>query len=160
MKPTSILFVCLGNICRSPTAHGVFESLVETQGLANVISVDSAGTGDWHIGSPPDNRATDAALVRGYKLAHLRARQIAVHDFVEFDHILAMDLANLSHLERMVPAGFFGHLGLFLDHTDWPKPAQVPDPYGGGADGFEQVLTLIENASAGLLDYLKATTFT
>jgi protein-tyrosine phosphatase len=154
MKPTNVLFVCLGNICRSPTAHGVFESLLRGAGLDQFITVDSAGTGDWHIGEPPDRRAVRSAFERGYDLSHLRSRQVKAGDFQTFDFILAMDLKNLSNLQRLAPRQFSGKLNLFLDYTDLPKPAEVPDPYGGGQDDFEQVLSLIEHAAEKLLHHL------
>lgn len=150
-SPTRVLFVCLGNICRSPTAHGVFETLVENRGLAASIEVDSCGTGGWHVGEPPDRRATAEAKQRGYALAHLRARQVAAADFERFDYILAMDNSNLAHLEGMCPAGFEGHLGLFLPFAGDPHTAEVPDPYYGGDEGFTRVLEMIERASEGLL---------
>jgi len=153
----SVLFCCLGNICRSPTAQGVFEALRDRQGLTRQIAVDSCGTGDWHVGSPPDRRAAAAALARGYDLSHLRARQVARRDFGRFDYILAMDRQNLAELRRLQPAGFSGHLGLFLPfaravHTgSAPLPEEVPDPYYGGDEGFARVLDLVEMASEGLL---------
>jgi protein-tyrosine phosphatase len=154
-KSVSILFVCLGNICRSPTAHGVFEAMVKAEGLSDLISVDSAGTGDWHLGRGPDQRAIRAARSRGYDLQHLRARQVCAEDFARFDYILAMDLANLSNLQGMVPADFAGQLSLFLDYSDLPRSSEVPDPYSGGMDAFEQVLEMIEAASQGLICAIK-----
>lgn len=153
---TKVLFVCLGNICRSPTAHGVFETLAARRGLADTLSVDSCGTGDWHIGRPPDKRATAEAGRRGYDLAHLRARQLQASDFGRFDYILAMDRMNLSDLRAMCPAHFPGHLGLFLPFAANVAGSatgvdEVPDPYYGGDDGFTHVLDLVERASEGLL---------
>lgn len=148
----SVLFVCLGNICRSPTAHGVFESMVRARGLEKTIEVDSCGTGDWHIGHPPDRRATAEAAARGYDLGHLRARQVSVADFDRFDYILAMDRQNLADLEAMRPAHFSGHLGLFLPFARRGQYDEVPDPYYGGDEGFSQVLDMVEAASAGLLE--------
>ena len=113
-NPTQVLFVCLGNICRSPTAHGVFESIVNERGLQESIHIDSCGTGDWHIGYAPDPRAVTEAAKRGYDLGELRARQVEPGDFGEFDYILAMDEKNLSDLKAMCPATFSGFLGLFL----------------------------------------------
>lgn len=150
--PTQVLFVCLGNICRSPTAHGVFEARVAGRGLQSRIAVDSCGTGDWHIGHPPDRRARAEAARRGYDLEHLRARQVAVADFGRFDYILAMDHSNLRDLEAMRPADFAGHLGLFLDFAPQADVREVPDPYYGEDDGFSRVLDLIEAASDGLLE--------
>lgn len=146
-----VLFVCLGNICRSPTAQGVFEGLVATRGLSGEIAVDSCGTGAWHVGSAPDRRAVAAAARRGYDLGSLRARQVQPEDFETFDYILAMDRDNLADLEAMRPDDFPGHLGLFLAFAREGAPADVPDPYYGGDAGFEEVLDLIESASEGLL---------
>jgi protein-tyrosine phosphatase len=151
VRSTSVLFVCLGNICRSPTAHGVFETLVLKHGLAEKIAVDSCGTGDWHIGHAPDGRASAEAIQRGYDLNHLRARQIRRADFDHFDFILAMDKQNLEDLQAMCPSHFNGRLELFLGFADGNGPLEVPDPYYGGDDGFTTVLNLIESASAGLL---------
>lgn len=148
---TKVLFVCLGNICRSPTAHGVFESLVTQRRLDKRITVDSCGTGDWHIGHAPDSRATAEAVGRGYDLSHLRARQVRVSDFDEFDFVLAMDEQNLADLRAMCPAHFTGHLGLFLPFAEDGELDEVPDPYYGGDEGFTRVLDMIEAASEGLL---------
>ena len=152
--PVKILFVCLGNICRSPTAHGIFESMVAESGLQDMIFVDSAGTGDWHIGKSPDPRASGAALSRNHDLSHLRARQVRPEDFQEFDYILAMDNQNLWDLQALALPEFNGHLGLFLDFGT-SGLQEVPDPYSGGEEGFELVLDLVENASQGLLDHLR-----
>jgi protein-tyrosine phosphatase len=146
-----VLFVCLGNICRSPTAQGVLESLAAQRGLSGAVRVDSCGTGDWHVGSAPDRRAVAAAARRGYDLSRLRARQVCLEDFSAFDYILAMDRENLEYLHGMRPGGFQGHLGLFLAFAGDGAPADVPDPYYGGAGGFDHVLDLIEAASEGLL---------
>lgn len=148
-----VLFVCLGNICRSPTAHGVFATLAsraESQ-CSTTIVVDSCGTGDWHIGHAPDRRAAHEAEVRGYDLSQLRARQVTREDFDTFDYILVMDKQNLSDLEAMKPEGFDGHLGLFLAFSSGFAETEVPDPYYGGDAGFTHVLDLIEDASQGLL---------
>lgn len=150
---TKVLFVCLGNICRSPTAHGIFEELVKARGLADRIIVDSAGTASWHTGNPPDSRSMQFARRRGYELKHLRARQAIVEDFDEFDVILAMDNDNLRDLRDLCPDHFTGHLGLFLDFAQ-ASESEVPDPYHGGDAGFEHVLDLVEDASDGLLEYL------
>lgn len=152
---TSVLFVCLGNICRSPTAHGIFEKELKTRGLTD-ITVDSAGTGDWHLGRAPDARATAAAKNRGIELAHLRARLVTPADFSEFDYILAMDDQNLRDLKDMAPAGYQGHLGLFLDFSRQQAYREVPDPYYGDGDGFETVLDLVEDAVDGLLTHIGA----
>jgi protein-tyrosine phosphatase len=153
---TRVLFVCLGNICRSPTAEGVFSSLVERSGLADSIAVDSCGTSDWHVGGAPDPRTITAAGARGYDLRQLRARQVQRSDFERFDFILAMDRSNLSQLQTLCPQRYTGHLGLFLPFAPEQALIDVPDPYHGGADAFEQVLDLIEAASAGLLKWIVA----
>lgn len=148
---TSILFVCLGNICRSPTAEAVFRATAERSGQASRLHVDSAGTGEWHVGNPPDWRAIAHARKRGYDLSSLRARQVGREDFERFDWILAMDRSNLRDLESMRPGAFRGHLGLFLDLAPALGRREVPDPYDGGGEGFELVLDLIEEASRALL---------
>lgn len=148
---TKVLFVCLGNICRSPTAHGVFQSMVDDRGLSNLIQVDSCGTGGWHVGEAPDRRARAKAAKRGYDLSSLRARQIQVADFARFDYILAMDSKNLAALQDMRPRTYAGHLGLLLDFAENVELKEVPDPYYGGANGFNHVLDLVEWASEGLL---------
>ena len=152
---TRILFVCLGNICRSPTAEGIFRKVVTDARMQDRIFIDSAGTGGWHIGKSPDARAVSAAKARGYDLSSLRARQVAATDFEAFDFILAMDHANLSDLQSMKPDHYQGHLGLFLDFAERSRHREVPDPYYGGAAGFDLVLDLIEDASAGLLRQLQ-----
>jgi protein-tyrosine phosphatase len=156
VKKFRVLMVCLGNICRSPTAQGVFEHLVQKRSLTHLIEVDSAGTSAWHIGDPPDPRSIRAALKRGYDLSHQRGRQVSFEDFREFDYILAMDVQNLHNLRAICPPNYQGQLSLLLDFADHKHYAEVPDPYHGGADGFELVLDLIENASQGLLDDILA----
>jgi protein-tyrosine phosphatase len=151
-----VLFVCLGNICRSPTAHGVFARVVEEAGLESEVLVDSAGTGAWHIGEAPDGRATIAARERGYDLSPLRARQVTIGDFDQFDYILAMDRSNLMHLQALAPEHFPGYLGLLLDFHPGSAEREVPDPYYGGDEGFNHVLDLVEAASQGLLKSLRA----
>jgi protein-tyrosine phosphatase len=146
-----VLFVCLGNICRSPTAHGVFESKVHQRGLQQRVSVDSCGTGDWHIGHPPDPRAAAEAASRGYPIDHLRARQVTVADFRRFDYVLAMDRQNLADLRALCPADFAGYLGLFLPFAANNPVDEVPDPYYGGDEGFARVFDMVEAASEGLL---------
>lgn len=153
--PVKVLFVCLGNICRSPTAHGVFAEMVRRAGLSQHIEVDSAGTGDWHVGSVPDSRTAAVARRRGYDLSALRARQVSRADFADFHYVLAMDNTNLEDLKRMRPATFDGHLGLFLAFHSGSKVTEVPDPYYGGADGFDTVFDLVEGAAQGLLDHLR-----
>lgn len=145
-----ILFVCLGNICRSPTAEGVLREKLRAAGLEQLVEVDSAGTGDWHVGKAPDQRTRQAARQRGYALDELRARQVGRPDFQRFDLILAMDQSNLADLQRMRPAGASAEVDLFLRRYELAV-TEVPDPYYGGAGGFEQVLDLIEQACDGLL---------
>lgn len=153
--PAWVLFVCMGNICRSPTAEGVFRHAVASAGLESKIRVDSAGTHGYHIGHPPDRRAQIAAERRGYDLANLRARQVTNRDFAEFDFVLAMDLDNLSTLKQLAPAEHHAKLGLFLEYSSARWGAEVPDPYYGGAQGFELVLDMAEDAAAGLLEHIK-----
>ena len=152
----SVLFVCLGNICRSPTAHGVFATLVDQAGYGDLIQVDSAGTGDWHLDHAPDQRTSQVAASKGYDLSELRARLVTSADFNQFDYIIAMDNANLKDLRAMQPEGYAGHLGLFLDFSEQPAVREVPDPYYGGEDGFELVFGLVEDASKGLLRHIHA----
>lgn len=151
----SVLFVCLGNICRSPTAHGVFEHLVDSVGLAGKIQIDSAGVSGWHVGEAPDKRSQQHAARRGYCLSHLRARQVVPEDFASFDLLLAMDNNNLRHLLDASPAEHRHKIKLFLDFAEGVSVREVPDPYYGEGDGFERVLDLVENACQGLLTYLK-----
>lgn len=151
----SVLFVCLGNICRSPTAHGVFERLVRDAGLQERIRVDSAGTGAWHIDEPPDRRATTAAARRGYQLDHLRARQVRARDFADFDYVLAMDHNNYSELASLRQDDSRAQLQLFLEYATEFDEREVPDPYYGGADGFDHVLDLVEDAAQGLLNHIR-----
>lgn len=149
---TRVLFVCLGNICRSPTAHGVFASMVAEQGLGHIVEVDSCGTGGWHVGEPPDARATAEAMKRGYDLSPLRARQLVPGDFQRFDYMLGMDRSNLADIQAMCPEGYKGHAGLFLSFAPGQRETEVPDPYYGAGSGFTHVLDLVEQASAGLLE--------
>lgn len=145
--PTRVLFVCLGNICRSPTAEGVVRSLLAVEGLDGEIEVDSAGTGDRHVGAPPDRRSAEAALRRGIVLQGA-ARQVRRADFAAFDLILAMDSQNLHDLLALAPAGTEHKVRLFAGED-------VPDPYYGGADGFDTVLDLVEKAGRALIDELR-----
>lgn len=151
-----ILFVCMGNICRSPTAEGVMRALVERADLSDRIELDSAGTHDYHVGAPPDSRAQKAALRRGYDLSALRARHVAERDFARFDRILAMDRDNLALLQRSCPDEHRRKLGLFLDHAENFDEEEVPDPYYGGVDGFERVLDMVEDAARGLIAAVRA----
>lgn len=151
----SVLFVCLGNICRSPSAHGVFGAQVQRAGLNEKIYIDSAGTGSWHIGNLPDPRTLAAATRRGYDLSSLRARRVERQDFDQFDYIIAMDRQNLIDLQRLQPTHFAGHLGLLLDFDDSSELTEVPDPYHLDEQGFEQVLDLVEAASTRLLEHIR-----
>lgn len=151
----SVLFVCLGNICRSPTAEAVFRATAERAGILSALDVDSAGIGDWHVGQPPDRRAIATAHRRGYDLTRLRGRQVTAEDFDRFHWIFAMDQPNLRALEALRPATYAGHLGLFLGMAPGPAVREVPDPYYGGAEGFDHVLDLIEEASEALVAQLR-----
>lgn len=155
IRAQGVLFVCLGNICRSPTAQGVFEHKVRERGLQDRIRVDSCGTSDWHVGEQPDPRTLKEAASRGYDLGACRGRQIEPADFDSFDYILAMDRANLRALEVLRPANHRGHLGLFLEFAPGTGEIEVPDPYHGGKAGFTRVMELVEAASDGLLDHLE-----
>ncbi len=156
MAEVAVLLVCLGNICRSPTAEGVLRSLTVRHGLADCIRLDSAGTGDWHLGKPPHRQTQAAAAARGYDLSPLRARQIERTDFSRFDYILAMDRDNLADIQALRPQEFQGHLGLFLDFLPNAPLAEVPDPYGGGEQGFIEVLDLVERGAEALLKHLRS----
>lgn len=152
MKKVNVLFVCMGNICRSPTAHGVFEQLVESAGLSDQIGVDSAGTHAYHIGEPPDQRSQAAAALRNIDLSPQRARQVEQQDFERFDYVLAMDHNNLAGLQRF--ANQHARVQLLMDYAQRWSEQEVPDPYYGGGRGFEQVLDMIEDASAELLKHI------
>lgn len=155
--PTRVLFVCLGNICRSPTAEAVFRRKAEQAGWSALLQADSAGTAAWHVGKAPDARSQAHARVRGYDLSPLRARQVGAQDFHDFDHIIAMDHDNLSalrELEASAGSGARARLGLLLAHHGDTLRQDVPDPYHGGDSGFEEVLDLVENACDGLLRQL------
>jgi protein-tyrosine phosphatase len=146
-----VLFVCMGNICRSPIAEGVFRRRVEEAGLSRLIAVDSAGTHGYHLGARPDARAQAAAARRRYDLSGLRARQITRQDFEAFDYVLAMDLENLAYLDSLSPPDQRHKAQLFLAYANDVALREVPDPYYGPEDGFELVLDLAEDASGGLL---------
>ena len=151
-----VLFVCLGNICRSPSAEGVLRARVTQAGLAHRISIDSAGTGAWHIGEPPDPRAQQAAAARHIDISGQRARQISQADFDAFDYILGMDHQNLSHLKKLRPHSQqkSAKLGLFLEYAN-TQHRDVPDPYYGGREGFDLMLNLIEEAAEHFLQHLQ-----
>ena len=151
---TAVLFVCMGNICRSPTAEGAFRSVVEKRQLGGRFLIDSAGTIDYHAGSPPDARAIAHAAKRGYDLSALRARQVVAGDFDRFDIVLAMDKENLRTLESMSPSRCRHKIELLLEYGRDFGGAEVPDPYYGGAKDFERALLMIEDGCNGLLDFL------
>lgn len=146
-----VLFVCMGNICRSPTAEGVFRHRVEQARLQNRVLIDSAGTHAYHIGQPPDRRSIATAAQRNYRLNGLKARKVVPEDFARFEFVLAMDRDNLGALQRLRPPDQPGHVGLLLDFAPAQALREVPDPYYGGPQGFELVLDLIEAAADGLL---------
>ncbi len=155
MERFGILFVCLGNICRSPTAEAVFRTLAAREAPDLHVIVESAGTAEYHVGSAPDARAQAAARRRGYDMSGLRARMIDRRDFERFDLILAMDRSNWSALHRLAPRAARDRVRLFLEFARDAGVLEVPDPYYGGANGFEEVLDLIEAASRGLLQHLR-----
>ena len=150
-----MLFVCMGNICRSPTAEGVFRKLVRDERVEEWFDIDSAGTHAYHVGNPPDERAQQTALVRGIDIRDLRARQVTVADFEVFDHILVMDKQNLDTLMFVCPKAHSHKLKLFLEYAPGLKKREVPDPYYGGVRGFEEVLDLVEKAAKGFLATLR-----
>lgn len=150
-----MVFVCMGNICRSPAAEAVFRHRVEDAGLSEYISIDSAGTHDYHVGDPPDARMQCAALNRGYDLSMLRGRQVEELDFTRFDYVLAMDRANLAILHNLAPPDSGTTAKLFLEYASRHQQREVPDPYYGGADGFERVLDMVEDAAEGLLQHIR-----
>ena len=147
-----VMFVCMGNICRSPTAHGVFRKMVRDEGYADDIYIESSGTHAYHVGESPDQRAQQTAFGRGIDLSDLRAQKVRTSDFHNFDYILAMDHDNFSILSLSCPAEHRDKLYMFLDFAEDVSAKEVPDPYYGGASGFDHVFDLVENASRGLLD--------
>ncbi len=152
---TKVLFVCLGNICRSPTAEGVFTQLIKKQGLDKQIQVDSAGTHAYHVGEAPDVRAQEAAEKRGIDLTRLKGRQVVANDVLEFDYVLAMDYENYDSLLNICPEGYESRVSLFLSHATELGIEEVPDPYYGGKSGFDHVLDMTEEASIGLLKKIR-----
>ena len=158
MTIRKILFVCLGNICRSPTAEGVFLHLLRQTAPDLRVEVDSAGTADYHVGDPPDLRSQRAALRRGIDLSGLRARQVTLDDFVHFDLILAMDRNNLQALLTLRPQCSRAQVRLFLEYSSDSKDLDMPDPYYRDANGFEEVLNLSESAARGLIAALQPVT--
>jgi protein-tyrosine phosphatase len=155
MPAARVLFVCLGNICRSPTAEGVLRHLLEREAPELGVEVDSAGTADYHIGNAPDIRSQRAARRRGIDLSALRARQVTIDDFASFDFILAMDRSNLRELEAIRPQHSRAQVRLFMEYAPESGRLEVPDPYYTGASGFEDVLDLCTAASQGLLAVLQ-----
>ncbi len=155
MSNIKVLFVCMGNICRSPTAQGVFETLVEEAELTDLIHIDSAGTHAYHVGKPPDARASEAALRRGIDLGRQRARRVETADFEFFDYVVAMDRSNLDDLHAICPDVHREKLCLLLDFARHLSQQEVPDPYYGGAQGFERVLDLVEEGARGLLEDIR-----
>jgi protein-tyrosine phosphatase len=155
MSKTKVLFVCMGNICRSPTAEGVFRDKVKIAGLSDRIVIDSAGTHDYHVGKPPDARAQEAARKRGYDLSDLRGRQVCNADFDTYDYVLAMDKDNLGLLQQRCPAHLQHKVRRLLSFSKRYPNLDVPDPYYGGRSGFETVLEMVENAADGLLEEIK-----
>jgi protein-tyrosine phosphatase len=149
-----ILFVCMGNICRSPSAESVFRSLLAARAPQLTIEIDSAGTHDYHVGEPPDERSIAAARRRGIDMSALRARMVSASDFDDFDLILAMDEQNLRELRRRAPAHRHERIRLLMEFAPQASMRAVPDPYYGGPQGFEQVLDLLEEAAEGLLKEL------
>jgi protein-tyrosine phosphatase len=150
-----VLFVCMGNICRSPTAEGVFRRMVEQAGLKELVFIDSAGTHDSQAGNAPDRRAQLAAAARGYDLSQQRAREVRLEDFEFFDFVLAMDSDNFAQLRQKCPPALQGKIAMFMDFSERFQDKDVPDPYFGGLQGFETVLDRVEDAARGLLQHLR-----
>ncbi|WP_077968324.1 low molecular weight protein-tyrosine-phosphatase [Ensifer adhaerens] len=153
MKPVRVLFVCLGNICRSPLAEGVLRALAEQKGLASALDVDSAGTGAWHVGDPPDRRSIEAARRHGIDISRLRGRQVAAADFRDFDLILGMDENNVRTLKRLASEGTAAKVHLFLDYASG-NVRDVPDPYYEGPEAFEALYQMLEAGCSSLLERL------
>jgi protein-tyrosine phosphatase len=150
-----VLFVCMGNICRSPTAQGVFRKLLAEQGLSHLVEIDSAGTHGYHLGEPPDRRAQETAARRGIDLSDLRARRVAPEDFDYFDYVLVMDQDNYHSLSAICPPAQRRKLMLFMDFAPHLRTREVPDPYYGAPGGFEQVLDMVEAAAEGLVNDIR-----
>lgn len=150
-----ILFVCMGNICRSPTAHGLFLSLIDKEGLSEIIEVDSAGTHSWNIGNPPDLSSQKTAKEHGVDISQLRARQVVKEDYDYYDHIVAMDVSNMTNMLAVCDEHNKHKLKLLLEYADNISTTEVPDPYGDRMDGFKTVYSLIEQGCIGLLSALK-----
>ncbi|MCU7939015.1 MAG: low molecular weight phosphotyrosine protein phosphatase [gamma proteobacterium symbiont of Bathyaustriella thionipta] len=155
MKKVKILFVCMGNICRSPTAHGVFEHLVKAEYLTEQLEIDSAGTHAYHVGSKPDRRAQETASGKGIDLTYITSRQVCETDYEYYDYILAMDNDNYALLQQGCPEQYKDKISLFLDFAPDHPLNEVPDPYYGGIKGFENVFEMVNIASKGLLNDIK-----
>lgn len=154
-QPVKVMFVCMGNICRSPTAHGLFQQLVDEQGLGNSILVESSGTHSYHVGNPPDGRSQAIASQRGVDLSSLRARRFISNDFIEFDYLIGMDNGNIADMRAIRPDNASGRLQLMLEYSSRYSEKEVPDPYFGD-DGFERVFDLIDDSARGLLAHIRA----
>lgn len=152
MNTVKVLFVCMGNICRSPTAEAVFQQLVDNRNLAADIKIDSAGTHAYHVGEQPDRRSQSAAMNRGIDMSHQKARKVEVTDFDGFDYVLAMDKSNYKDLQSLASPKQRQRIHLFMNFSTGWKEDEVPDPYYGGSHGFERVLDMVESASEGLLE--------
>ncbi len=150
-----VLFVCMGNICRSPTAHGVFQAIVDEEGLGDAILVDSAGTHSYHVGSPPDLRSQATARERGLDLSGLRARRFVSSDFIEFDYLLGMDQGNIADMHAIRPDDARARLQFMLEYSDRYQQKEVPDPYYSD-EGFDLVFDMVDDASRGLLRHIRA----
>ncbi len=157
MEKIKVLFICMGNICRSPTAEGVFSNLLLSKHLEKQFKIDSAGTHAYHVGEAPDRRAQQSALNRGVKLKHIRGRRLKDRDYLTFDYLLVMDNDNYRNVMADCPEGCEEKVRYFLEFASQLDTLNVPDPYYGGRNGFEQVLDMVEAASEGFLDYLYKT---
>ena len=155
MAKIRVLMVCMGNICRSPMAHGVFAERIREAGLDHAVDVDSAGTHSYHVGEPPDRRAQAAARARGYELSGQRARRLVADDFRNFDYVLVMDDENLRNARTLQPTDGRARLHRFLEFAGSRPEREVPDPYYGGAQGFATVMDLVEEAATGFLSHLR-----
>jgi len=151
MRAIKVLFVCMGNICRSPTAHALLNKMIEEKGLQASVSVDSAGTHAYHVGNPPDQRSSKAAMLRGVDMNDLRARQLRSTDFEEFDYLLVADSDNFYFVQDACPLEYSHKIDYILTYAESSWSKDVPDPYYGQGDGFERVLNLLEEACSGLL---------
>jgi len=155
LQPVKILFVCMGNICRSPTAQGLFQQMIREQGLDKRILVDSAGTHSYHIGNPPDSRSQAVARRRGIDLSKLRSRRLVRDDFIKFDYLLGMDSDNIADMHAIRPDEASAQLQLMLEYSKRYSQRDIPDPYFGN-DGFEMVFDMIDDASRGLLEHIRS----